>query len=113
VEVRLAAVAGGGGDQPAEHRSVGQADNAAIDRSEDGVQCRSGLPDIRLSIPDLPGGFSQALMFSGKQGYTRGPQVVSLGLAGVGGTDPLNVYQINLDGAVGPGEPTRDNNPAT
>jgi hypothetical protein len=89
------------------------ADNAAIDRSEDGVQCRSGLPDIRLSIPDLPGGFSQALMFSGKQGYTRGPQVVSLGLAGVGGTDPLNVYQINLDGAVGPGEPTRDNNPAT
>ena len=88
-------------------------DNCAMDRTEDGVTVKSGDPNIRLSIPELPGGFSQSLMFQGKQGYSRGPQVVSIGLKGVGTTDPLNVYQINLDGAVSPGTPTADNNPAT
>lgn len=88
-------------------------DNCALDRSEDGVSVTAGDPDIRLSLPDLPGGFSQSLMFQGKQGYTRGPQVVSLGLKGTGGQDPVNIFQVNLDGAVSPGEPTRDNNPAT
>lgn len=88
-------------------------DNCALDRYEDGVTCKAGDPNILLSVPDLPGGFSQALMFQGKQGYTRGPQVVSLGLSGVGGIDQTNVYQINLDGAVSPGMPPNDNNPAT
>jgi hypothetical protein len=88
-------------------------DQCSLDRTEDGVTVKAGSPDILLSIPDLPGGFSQSVMFQGKQGYTRGPQIVSLGLSGFSTIDPLNVYQVNLDGALSPGEPTKDNNPAT
>jgi hypothetical protein len=88
-------------------------DETALDRSEDGVAVSAGNPNVRMSIPDLAGGFSEIMMFHGKQGYIKGARLVSLGLNGVGTTDPVNVFQIDLDGAISPGGPTPDLNPAT
>jgi hypothetical protein len=79
-----------------------QADVIALDRAEDGVLARAGESDVLLSLEQLPGGFGQALMFSGKQSYTRGPQVISVGLNGVGTIDPVKLYQIDVDGVVDP-----------
>lgn len=88
-------------------------DECGQDRSEDGVTCRAESPDIELSLPDLPGGYAQALMAGGRQTYVRGRRSISVGLSGVGNDGPTRIYQVSIDGAVPPGQPVPDDNAAT
>jgi hypothetical protein len=86
---------------------------AYADRSADGLTVRAGDGDAVLDVSALGGGVAVSMAAGSKQQYARGPRLVSVGLSGPGGVEPVRVYQINVDGVLSPGPQTPDNNPAT
>lgn len=75
--------------------------NMGVSRSLDGVATEAGMPDNVISMlrSKRPGGFVQGRFDGSRESYTDGQRLIALSLQGVAGPEPIQIYQINLDGA--------------
>lgn len=69
----------------------------AITRADDGVRLTKGSADAVVSM-DRGTGTTAVRLNEAKELYTQGRQLISVGLSGVAGPEPAEVYQITLDG---------------
>lgn len=70
----------------------------SIDTAQDGVTTAAGDPTIQFAI-NTPRGFSRQRLAGHADPYAYGDQFVSVRLAGVQATEPVQVYSVILRGA--------------